>query len=72
MKKFIALIIAAFVLGASICYMVMSMISAQNDRVAIVTDKYEVGGACFVKVVIPVDTDTYIGLDVGDECTFEE
>ena len=45
---------------------------AGEDRTAIVTEKYEVGGAYFVKIVIPVDEETYIGLDIGDECTFEE
>ena len=40
-------------------------------KAAIVAEKFEAQGMHFLKVVVPVDEDLYVGLDVGDEATLE-
>lgn len=42
-----------------------------TPQVAIVAEKFEAKGMHFLKVVVPVDEDIYVGLDVGDEVILE-
>lgn len=72
-KKFVRTCISIFAGAIVGVFMLCLLIGRQPEsHSAIVTNKFERDGAYFIECVVPVDSDTYVGLDIGDECFVEE